>query len=133
MNWLCQLLSITCTAGTLSGSATAYDGDTISINRQHIRLAGIDAEELSEPNGYAARDHLRALVGDMIVTCHWQGWSYNRRVGTCFVGVLAESDLGASMVRDGFALDCYRYSSGTYRQLEPPGARSRLIQKGYCR
>jgi endonuclease YncB( thermonuclease family) len=55
MTWLCTLLKIGCTVGTLSGSAYVHDGDTIYIDRQPIRLAGIDAEELDEPHGIAAR------------------------------------------------------------------------------
>lgn len=131
MNLLCLLLGLTCNAGTLSGVAFPYDGDTLYINRQAIRLAGIDAEELDEPHGIAARDHLRSLTDGWTVTCRWQGWSYNRRVGTCW----NENgfNLNARMVQDGFALDCERYSGGQYRSLEPMGARSRLIQKGYCR
>lgn len=126
MNLLCTLLSITCTAGTISGAAYVHDGDTIYVSNQSIRLAGIDAEELDEPHGIAARDHLRVLVAGRTITCTWQGWSYNRRVGTC-------GDLNARMVADGYALDCAYYSHGLYRQLEPPGARSRLIQKPYCK
>lgn len=126
MNLLCTILGITCTAGTISGAAFVIDGDTISINRQHIRLAGIDAEELDEPHGWEAREHLRSLIGNSLVTCKWEGWSYNRRVGIC-------GDLNARMVADGYTLDCAYYSHGRYRQLEPPGARLRLIQKGYCK
>lgn len=125
MNLFCTLLSIGCTAGTLSGSAYVHDGDTLSISNQPIRLAGIDAEELSEPHGIAARDHLRELVASRTVTCTWQGWSYDRKVGTC-------GDLNARMVADGYALDCAYYSGGKYRLLEPVGIRSKLIQKPYC-
>ena len=129
MNLLCTILGITCTAGTIAGSAYVLDGDTISIHEAHVRLAGIDAEELSEPNGYAAKEHLQSLTNGQSVTCHWDGWSYNRRVGICFT----TTNLNEQMIRDGFALDCYHYSNGRYRQLEPPSVRSRLIQKGYCK
>lgn len=125
MNLLCKWFAIWCTAGTISGRASVWDGDTIYIDRQAIRLAGIDAEELDEPHGEAARQHLIQLIGSAPVTCRLDGWSYKRRVGTC-------GELNARMVRDGFALDCARYSQGRYRHLEPAGARARLIQKGYC-
>lgn len=125
MNLLCTLLRITCTVGVITGSAYVHDGDTIYINHEPIRLAGIDAEELDEPHGPQARDHLRQLIGSRIVTCQWEGWSYKRKVGTC-------GDLNARMVADGYALDCARYSNGKYRSLEPAGIRLRLIQKGYC-
>lgn len=125
MNLLCTLLKIGCVAGTLTGPAYVQDGDTIYIRQKAIRLAGIDAEELDEPHGQAAKEHLKALIGDRAVTCDWDGWSYKRKVGTC-------GDLNARMVKDGFALDCAYYSKGKYRSLEPAGIRQRLIQKGYC-
>ncbi len=125
MNLPCLLLGLWCTSGTATGVAYVHDGDTIYIAHQPYRLAGIDAEELDEPHGPAARDHLRALTAGRIITCHWDGWSYDRRVATC-------GDLNERMVKDGFALDCAHYSNGQYRQLEPMGARSRLIQKPYC-
>lgn len=130
MNWLCSLLSITCTAGTISGAAYVHDGDTIYINHDPIRLYGIDAEELDEPHGIQARDHLRQLIGDRVVTCSWSGYSYQRKVGSCSVG--DAYSLNLRMVEDGYALDCAHYSGGLYRSAEPAGARKRLIQKGYC-
>lgn len=130
MNLLCTILGITCTAGAIGGAAYAYDGDTIYVANQPVRLAGIDAEELDEPHGYAARDHLRQLIGGKVVSCKWQGWSYRRRVGICQAG---DINLNAQMVKDGYALDCAHYSGGKYRQLEPAGIRLRLTQKGYCR
>lgn len=144
MNLLCTILALTCTSGTVTGPANVWDGDTIYIGRMAVRLAGIDAEELDEPHGVAARDHLRSLVAGRTITCTWQGWSYNRRVGICYAEtVIAPSwpnhvivqsfNLNAQMVHDGYALDCAYYSHGLYRQLEPSGARSRLIQKAYCK
>lgn len=133
MSWLCSLLRIGCVAGTLSGHATIYDGDTIYVNQQAVRLAGIDAEELDEANGPRARDHLRQLVAGSVVRCEWQGWSYSRRVGVCWTFWGNPSvNLNKQMVQDGFALDCARYSGGAYRQLEPASIRLRLTQKGYC-
>ena len=126
MNLPCLLFKIFCTA-SIGGAAYVIDGDTISIDYQHIRLAGIDAEEMDEPHGVAARDHLIALVAGRRVTCQLNGErSHDRLVGTC-------GDLNERMVKDGYALDCARYSGGRYRQLEPIGARLRLMQKGYCR
>ena len=128
MNLLCTLLAITC--GTITGPAHVYDGDTLYIDHQAIRLAGIDAEELDEPNGYAAKAHLIILIRGRRVTCTLGGWSYQRRVGTCTAG---SDNLNARMVRDGYALDCAYYSKGIYATLEPSGVRFKLKQKGYCR
>lgn len=129
MSWLCALLAIGC-ASSISGAAHVWDGDTLYIADQAIRLAGIDAEELDEPNGYAAKAHLIQLTVGRTVTCTLAGRSYNRKVGVCFAG---STNLNAAMVRAGFALDCARYSKGLYATLEPTGIRSKLKQKGYCR
>jgi micrococcal nuclease len=130
MNLACTLLGLWCSSGTLTGAAYVRDGDTIYINHEPVRLAGIDAEELDEPNGLAARDHLRDLVQNWNVSCKWEGFSYKRKVGVCYLGFV---NLNEKMVEGGFALDCAHYSKGVYRSLEPAGARSRLIQKGYCK
>ncbi len=111
------------------GRAIVHDGDTIRIGVQSIRLAGIDAEELNEPIGYKAREALVAIIGSQVVRCDPSGKSYNRIVATCTIGNL---DIGAEMVRQGYALDCAHYSGGRYRSLEPNGARQKLIQKPYC-
>lgn len=148
MNLLCTLFSIGCLVlrslgvggATLSGAASVHDGDTLYIqpspsgfgrtsNRQAIRLAGIDAEELDEPNGYAAKAHLILLIRGRPVTCALDGWSYQRRVGTCTAG---SDSLNARMVADGYALDCAYYSKGIYATLEPSGVRQRLRSKPYC-
>lgn len=130
MNLLCTLLSIGCMAGQISGHATVWDGDTIYVASQPVRLWGVDAEELDEPNGYAAKAHLIILISGRPVTCSWSGWSYKRKVGVCWTG--HDYNLNLKMIQDGYALDCAHYSGGLYRSLEPAGARLRLIQKGYC-
>lgn len=131
MTWLCTLLAINCLSGTISGPATVQDGDTIYVAKQAVRLFGVDAEELSEPNGYAAKAHMILLIHGRRVTCTWKGFSYKRVVGLCYVG--HDYSLNAQIISDGYALDCAHYSHGLYRSLEPAGARSRLIQKGYCK
>jgi endonuclease YncB( thermonuclease family) len=114
----------------LSGNAYAIDGDTIAIMGVHVRLAGLDAEELNEPNGMAAKNQLQHLINQGI-TCALNGESsYNRMVGTCYDN--SNLDISELMVKTGYALDCAHYSGGKYRKLEPSGARQRLIQKPYC-
>jgi micrococcal nuclease len=115
---------------SLNGAAHAIDGDTIELMGLHIRLAGIDAEELNEPNGLAAKKQLQHLINQGI-TCNLNGeMSYNRNIGTCYDA--SNVDVAAVMVKTGYALDCYHYSGGKYRQYEPSGVRQRLIQKPYC-
>jgi len=127
---ICSVLGI---CATLIGVPTVHDGDTLMIQGQAVRLFGIDAEELDEPNGPRARDALRALVrGTNHVRCELTGdKTYNRVVGICYTA--AGEDLGEAMVRGGFALDCARYSDHLYRPFEPMAIRRTLKQKPYCR
>lgn len=127
---ICAVLGL-CTV--LTGTPSVHDGDTLTIQGQAIRLFGIDAEELDEPNGPRARDALRALVRSTShVRCELTGEkSYNRMVGVCYT---AEGvNLNEAMVRGGYVLDCARYSNALYRPLEPMAIRLTLTQKPYCR
>ena len=126
---LCILFGL-CT-GTVSGPAYVVDGDTIRIDRQSFRLQGVDAEELSEPMGHAARAVMQGIVAGKTVRCEPDGTtSYNRIVARCFVDGI---DVAIPLIAGGWALDCPRYSHGRYRSYELPGSRDHLSQKGYCR
>jgi micrococcal nuclease len=127
---ICSVLGLCAlTASTISGVATVHDGDTIYVNHQAIRLWGVDAEELSEPNGAAARQALYNIIGNARVVCTPVGASHQRTVARCNV---AGRDVGEALVTSGAVLDCARYSGGHYRKAEPAGARARLRQKPYC-
>lgn len=127
MTWLCKLFAL---CATLHGYGVALDGDTIKVDGVHVRLWGIDAEELDEPHGVEALHAMQSLLRYGMVECRQIGKDhYGRTVATCSNPY---ADLGAAMVSAGLALDCQHYSGGAYRHLEPPGARSRLIQKPYC-
>lgn len=131
MSYLCGLLKIGCALTTVSGPAIVQDGDTIYVQHQAIRLSGVDAEELSEPNGARAKYALRDIIGAASVTCVLDGaHSYTRTVARCYIG---DTEINRSIVASGWALDCPKYSGGRYRQDEAPGARSKLRQKPYCR
>lgn len=125
-------MSSLCTAigCILAGLAAVHDGDTMRVDGVSVRLQGVDAEELAEPNGPAARDALEEIAGDQPVTCRVVGRSYNRVVAFCVTA--SGVDVNAEIIRRGAALDCGRYSRGAYRRIEPAGARDRLIQKPYC-
>ncbi|MDE2098031.1 MAG: thermonuclease family protein [Patescibacteria group bacterium] len=113
------------------GYPQIIDGDTIKIKGQPIRLAGIDAEELSEPHGIEARKAMTAIIGGGLVTCEDTGErSHNRIVATC--RTMIGTDIGQAIVAFGAALDCARYSAGRYRAYEPQGIRAHLRQKPYC-
>ena len=127
---LCAVTSLgSSSPTTISGPATVQDGDTIYINHQPVRLAGIDAPELTEPHGVASKYVLKNIIGNAEVTCTLSGKTYARSVGVCTIGSV---ELNKAMVTAGYALDCGRYSGGRYRADEPAGVRSRLIQKPYC-
>lgn len=113
------------------GKPLVTDGDTLRIGDTRIRLKGIDAEEMNEPNGPAAKDAMLAVVGRGDVFCTDTGErSYNRIVAWCVTAL--GDDIGAKLVSMGAVLDCARYSGGRYRSLEPAGIRSKLRQKRYC-
>lgn len=82
------------------------DGDTIVSDGARIRLAGIDAPELSQPGGAEARSHLiRLIAGGAVRIEPLDTDRYGRmvaRVHACC------GDLGRRMVRDGYALSYFR-------------------------
>ncbi|MHB2165641.1 thermonuclease family protein [Alsobacter sp. R-9] len=132
---LAHTTSLAAAQQIIQGIPRVLDGDTIVVAGIHLRLNGIDAEEVShpaEPNGPAARAGLQAIVGvGAPVRCVLNGErTYERYVATCFN--LRGHDIAAELIRQGLALDCARYSGGRYRRLEPREARLRLRQKPYC-
>jgi micrococcal nuclease len=109
----------------LRGRCWVIDGDTIVIDKVHIRLSGIDAPELDHPLGQKAKWALHALCKGQVITATTDGSvSHERAVATCHLP--DGRDLSAEMVKAGFALDWSEYSGGRYRHLEPEGARKKL-------
>ena len=109
-------------AGALSavaqtGPARVVDGDTIDVAGTRVRLWGIDAPESRQSCvaaeivyacGQRATEHLLALVANGEVRCEPRTRDrYGRTVALCRVD---GRDLGAAMVRDGWALAFVRYS-----------------------
>ena len=109
------------------GSARIYDGDTLTIARERIRLVGIDAPELKQicqrggrdyPCGREARDALVTLVGGRAVSCVAEKRDrYRRLLGQCTAGGTA---LNAALVRAGWAV-----AYGTEFRQEEAEARAR--------
>lgn len=75
-----------------------HDGDTCTATvdlgfcasiQLHLRLIGINAPELSQPTGPAARDHLKAMIDGktvMVKTQKDKQEKYGRYLATIFVG-----------------------------------------------
>lgn len=112
-------------AQVLKGQCWVIDGDTIVIDKIHIRLAGIDAPELDHPYGQKAKWAMVQLCKGQVVTAHIKPeLSYDRMVAQCFLP--DGRDLAAELVRQGMALDWTKFSGGTYKHLETADARKRL-------
>ena len=107
------------------GKCWVIDGDTIVIDKLHIRLAGIDAPELDHPFGQQSKWAMVALCKGQTVTARIKPeLSYDRLVGECFLP--DGRDLAAELVKVGLALDWPKFSGGKYRSLEPADARRKL-------
>jgi len=102
--------------------AWAIDGDTLGIPEDNgrayrrIRLAGIDAPEMSQPGGAEAKARLSARVRNRTLTIAPETID---RYGRYVARVRDESgrDLGQDMVRDGFALAARRFDSRYLRDM----------------
>jgi endonuclease YncB( thermonuclease family) len=102
----------------ISGRAKVTDGDSLEIGTTRLRLFGVDAVEGRQsctrdgrawPCGDEAARKLRGLIGDRTVNCTKRDVdNYGRTVAVCRTG---DADLGAEMVRAGFATAYRRYSN----------------------
>jgi micrococcal nuclease len=109
----------------LRGRCWVIDGDTIVIDRVHIRLAGIDAPELDHPWGKQSKWALVQMCKGQTVTAFIKpDMSHDRLVAECFLP--DGRDLSAELVRVGLALDWPKFSGGKYRHLETEDARRKL-------
>lgn len=110
---------------TLKGRCWVIDGDTIVIDKVHIRLTGIDAPELDHPWSQKAKFALVGLCKGQTITAITDGTqSHDRTVAQCFLP--DGRDLSAEMVKSGHAIDWAKHSEGRYRHLEVPGIRQKL-------
>jgi endonuclease YncB( thermonuclease family) len=101
-------------------SVRVVDGDTLVHGGERIRLTGIDAPELAQTCrdgqarawscGQAAKERLAALVSQGGVSCSARGKDrYHRTLAICSAGGVA--DVGAALVRGGYAVNYNRYTS----------------------
>ena len=118
-------VSVVDTPQIISGKCHVIDGDTIAIGKQKIRLAGIDAPELSKPYGKKAKWALVELCEGQNITAKLTGeTSYDRVVAKCFMD--DGRDLAAEMVKLELALDIPHFPDADYKHLETPNARRKL-------
>lgn len=126
---------------TITGVASVRDGDGILFGDVEIRLQGVAAPEFGshakDPGGLEALRALERLATGREVRCELDGSTARRRpVGVCFVD---GEDLGAALVRAGFARDCPAFSRGRYSDEEAAARRaghdlsSIYDLPGYCR
>lgn len=97
------------------------DGDSVWVRPADggpavkLRIKGIDAPEICQAGGQAARKALAARISGRTVQLHTHGQDdYGRALATVF---LDGEDLGAWMVGQGHAW-AYRPGSGDYRALQ---------------
>ncbi len=107
---------IACTAPSV------HDGDTFRCGSERVRLFGVDAPEVrrgaspAQPYAYAARDELIRLTRSRVGCRFVERDRYGRFVGRCWSTV--SNDVGAAVIRSGFARDYRRYSQGRYAAEE---------------
>jgi micrococcal nuclease len=110
---------------SITGPCWVIDGDTVDIQGNRIRLAGIDAPELDQPYGKSAKWALVNLCkGQMVTAVFEEGSTYDRDVAICYLP--DGRDLSAEMVKAGMAIDWRKFSGGKYRALELEGIRKKL-------
>lgn len=102
------------------GACAVIDGDTARCGYERIRLARIDAPELSEPGGHESANQLRAMIHGKPVTCVITGLDYYKRtLAECFVG--EGPSLSDRMLKGGHAMRYRKECHG--RQAECRGKR----------
>lgn len=122
----------------LLGIASVVDGDTLELHGEKIRLHGIDAVESDQicvdddgqkwPCGRKAAYALQRLIRNKTVLCNLRDRDrYGRWVGICQV---QDTDLGAWMVQNGWAMAYVKYSRDYIAQEETARSKARNIWSG---
>jgi endonuclease YncB( thermonuclease family) len=114
----------------ISGPAVVLDGDTVVVTGVHIRLKGVDAPELGNPLGEAARQVMVDIIGDSELTCRLTGErTWRREVGYCTTadGI----DINRAIIEQGAALSCPRFDP-RYLPFEQPAALAAQPRASYC-
>jgi endonuclease YncB( thermonuclease family) len=118
---------------SFAGAARVVDGDSLEIASMRVRLYGVDAPELAQlcaaadgreyPCGREARERLVAAIAGRAVSCRREGRDRFRRVlARCHAG---DDELGALMVRQGWAVAYAGADGNGHRALERAAQRAR--------
>lgn len=118
---------------TFAGPARVVDGDSLEIASLRVRLYGIDAPELAQhcagadgrdyACGREARERLAAAISGRTVSCRREGRDRFKRVlARCQAG---DDELGAAMVRQGWAVAYAGADGDGHRGLERAAQRAR--------
>lgn len=106
------------------GAMSVVDGDTLAHQGERLRIWGIDAAEMSTPEGKEAAKFLDSVISGKPLTCVDPKGAkipsrdrYGRPVVQCFLP--DGRDLGCLMVGAGHAKDWPQYSDGFYRRCAP--------------
>lgn len=112
------------------------DGDTLVLGGERVRLWGIDAPEDGQPCerdgkfydcGASAQAALLELLAGHDLWCEARDRDrYGRTVATCRIDAPDGPDVGARLVRAGWAVDYRRYSKGRYARDEDAARRAGL-------
>lgn len=110
---LIAILFISCNNTKHGFVKSCHDGDTITLQEdgrtERIRLSSIDANELTQPGGPEARQHLADMIlGKEVDVTIYTKDKYGRSVGTIYLNGI---DVNEKMVTDGYAWVYRKYSS----------------------
>ena len=95
----------------VSGKVSKWiDGDSFHISDIEIRLDDVDAPEQGQQFNKKAKEALRDIVAERVLTCRQTDWDskFKRVVARC---AIEDTDVGERLVRDGFA---WAKDGGTY-------------------
>jgi len=131
-----SLLAMALTVASPCAGQTITDGDTLKQNGVTYRLWGIDAPEAKQvcpdgwPAGSLATTRLQALTAGRSITCQEKDRDrYGRIVAICRA---SGEDLGAILVREGFAWAFTRYSVDYVDQQEEARRANRGVHAHDC-
>ena len=131
-----SLLAMALTVASPCAGQTITDGDTLKQEGVTYRLWGIDAPEAKQvcpdgwPAGSLAATRLQALTAGRSIVCQEKDRDrYGRTVAICRA---SGEDLGAIMVREGFAWAFTRYSIDYVDQQEEARRANRGVHAHDC-